>query len=209
MKEEKKNSDKEKKLYEDTLREICSFGAGNAAARLSKMIGKRVNIDLPEVWVSKPSDGFDFLPSNKREVVIGINSAFGGDRRGVIFMLAGMEDAEKLLGFLFNRKIKEMGEMEQSALLEISNILSGAVVGSIANFAGMKINLEPPQLTVDLPLSIIDPALAEQMEHIRWIFFTVVSIKIEVEKISLLLTFFPFFDLVGEIWKKMGEGKLL
>jgi chemotaxis protein CheC len=208
MKEGKEITEKEKSLYEDILREICSFGAGNAAARLSKMVDKKVKIDLPEVWISRPAEGFPFLPKEKKEVVIGINSTFGGDRRGMIFVLMGLKEAKKLLGFVFNKEIREIGEMEESALLEISNIISGAVVGSIANFAGMKIILKPPKMTIDLPLSIIDPALAEQMETIKWIFFTVVSIRIEIEKISILLTFFPFFDLVGEVWKKMGEGKL-
>jgi chemotaxis protein CheY-P-specific phosphatase CheC len=113
-----------------------------------------------------------------------------------------------LLGFLFNKEIRELGEMEQSALLEISNILSGAVVGSISNFAEIKIILNPSKMTIDLPLSIIDSAIGEQMKAVNWIFFTVVILKIKEEKISLLLTFFPFFDLAGEVLKKMGEGKL-
>jgi chemotaxis protein CheY-P-specific phosphatase CheC len=74
-------AEKEKSLYEDILREICSFGAGNAAARLSKMIDKKVKIDLPEVWISRPAEGFPFLPKEKKEVIIGINSTFGGIER--------------------------------------------------------------------------------------------------------------------------------
>jgi chemotaxis protein CheC len=205
MEGDKKSTEKEKSLYGDILREICSFGAGNASARLSKMTGKKVKIDLPEVWISRPAEGFPFLPKEEKEIGIGINSNFGGEKRGVIFLLISIPQAKKLLSFVFDREIGEIGTIEESALLEVGNILSGAIVGSIANFAGMKIKPEPPKMTVDIPLSIIDHALAEQMESIKWIFFTIVSIRIEIEKISMLLTLFPFFDLVGEIWKKMGK----
>jgi chemotaxis protein CheC len=205
MEGNKKEKPEEKSLYEDILREICSFGAGNAAARLSKITGKRVRIDMPEVWISRPSEGFPFLPKQEKEIGIGINSSFGGEKRGVIFVLLPVEEAKKLLGFVFDREIKELGEMEESALLEIANILSGAIIGSIANFAGMKIEPDVPKMTVDIPLSIIDHAIAEQMNSVRWIFFTVVSIRIAIEKISILLTLFPFFDLVGEVLKKMKE----
>jgi chemotaxis protein CheC len=201
-------AEKDKGLYEDILREICSFGAGNAAARLSKMVGKKVRIDLPEVWISRPAEGFPFLPKERREVVIGINSTFGGDRRGVIFIIISLKEVKKFLGFVLNKEIKEIKEMEESALLEICNILSGAIVGSIANFAKMRIILNPPKMPIDFPHTIIDLAIEEQMESIKWAFFTIVTIRIEIEKISVLLAFFPFFDLVGEVWKKMEEGKL-
>ncbi|HIH97808.1 MAG TPA: hypothetical protein HA346_02220, partial [Thermoplasmata archaeon] len=82
-----------------------------------------------------PSEGFPFLSKEEKEIGIGINSSFGGEKRGVIFVLLPIEEAKKLLGFVFDREIKELGEMEESALLEIANILSGAIIGSIANFA--------------------------------------------------------------------------
>ena len=205
MEGNKKEKPEEKSLYEDILREICSFGAGNAAARLSKITGKRVRIEMPEVWIGRPSEGFPFLSKEEKEIGIGINSSFGGEKRGVIFVLLPVEEAKKLLGFVFDREIKELGEMEESALLEIANILSGAIIGSIANFAGMKVEPDVPKMTVDIPLSIIDHAIAEQMSSIRWIFFTIVNIRIAIENISILLTLFPFFDLVGEVLKKMKE----
>ncbi|HIH96799.1 MAG TPA: hypothetical protein HA348_04885 [Thermoplasmata archaeon] len=196
-----------RKLYEDILREICSLGAGNAASRLSKMIGKKVEIDLPEILFRRPEEGSYFMPKGEKELVIGLKTNFGGEKEGMIFTLIPPEQAMKVLGFVFDKEIKEIGEMEQSALLEVSNILSGAVVGSIANFAGMKIYPKPPDITFDLPLSIIDFAIGEQVKAINRIFFTVVSLKIEEEKIFLLLTFFPFFDLAGEIWERTEKKK--
>jgi chemotaxis protein CheC len=205
--EEKKRITKER-LHEDILKEVCSFGAGNAAARLSKMVGKKVKIDLPEILFRRPEEGSYFLPKGEKEVVIGLKSNFGGERDGMIFLLIPPEQAIKLLEFVFDKEIKNIGEMEQSALMEISNILTGAVVGAIANFAGMKIYPQPPVITFDLPLSIIDFAIGEQLEAINRIFYTVVTLKIEEEKIFLSLTFFPYFDLAGEIWKKMRRKRL-
>jgi chemotaxis protein CheY-P-specific phosphatase CheC len=201
------NSENSKKLYEDTLREICSFGAGNAAARVSKLVDKKVTIELPKVWVSSASEGLDFLPEYEKEVVVGMNSVFEGEKKGVIYVLLDMISAKKMLKNLFNQEISKIGEMEESALLELSSIIASAVVSSLANFAEIKLMLEPPTLTIDLPLSIIDHAIAKQLELVKWIFFSVASITVEGEEVNILIAFFPFFDLVKEIWKKMKGAK--
>jgi chemotaxis protein CheC len=192
-------------LYEDILKEICSFGAGNAAARLSKLTGKKVKIELPNVWVARPADGFPFLPKGEKEIGIGITTKFGMEKRGIVFTLIQQEEARKLLSFVLDREVREIGEMEESALMEIGNILTGAIIGSIANFIGVRVEPDVPQITIDMPLAIIDGAIAKQLESIRWIFFTAVSIRIAIEKISMILCLFPFFDLVKEVLKKMNE----
>jgi chemotaxis protein CheY-P-specific phosphatase CheC len=113
-----------------------------------------------------------------------------------------LDDAKKLLSFVFGKKIAHIGEIEADALSEIGNILSGAIIGSLANFIEEKLIPEAPILTVDLPLAIIDDAIAKQLESVRLIYFTAVTIKIEMEQINVLMCFFPFFDLAGLVLKK-------
>jgi chemotaxis protein CheY-P-specific phosphatase CheC len=61
-------------LYEDILKEICSFGAGNAAARLSKMTGRKVTIDLPQIWTCRPAKGYPFIHKEEKEVGIALTT---------------------------------------------------------------------------------------------------------------------------------------
>jgi chemotaxis protein CheY-P-specific phosphatase CheC len=108
-----------------------------------------------------------------------------------------------------NEKVVELGEMEESALIEAGNILSGTIVGSISNFMEEKITLDQPHLHIDYPVAIIDQALKEQTQKIGWVLFVSVKIFVEGEKISLTLLFIPCFDLVGQVWKKAREKNLL
>jgi chemotaxis protein CheY-P-specific phosphatase CheC len=105
----------------------------------------------------------------------------------------------------FNRKINKIGEMEESALLEIGNILSGAIVGPIANFIGKKIILEQPRLNISYHPGAIGYALEEQMQAINSCLFPSVKIRVETkaEETFLISLFFPFFDMVGYIWRKL------
>jgi chemotaxis protein CheC len=194
----------DRKLYEDTLREICSFGAGNAATRLSKLINRKVMINVPTVWIKLPEEPY-FLPGRGKEAVIVVDSHFGLEKKGVIFHLFGLEDAKSLASIVLGTEVNKIGEMEESALLEIGNILSGAIVGSIANFIGEKIGLEQPHLTIDFPLAIIDYALGEQMRACNLALFTSVKMNAGGKEISTMQLFFPFFDMVGYIWRKMSK----
>jgi chemotaxis protein CheC len=189
-------------LYEDILKEICSFGAGNAAARLSKMTGRKVTIDLPQIWTCRPAKGYPFIHKEEKEVGIALTTKFGLQNRGIVIDLLALDDAKKLLSFVFGKKITHIGEIEADALSEIGNILSGAIIGSLANFIEEKLIPEAPILTIDLPLAIIDDAVAKQLESVRLIYFTAVTIKIEMEQINVLMCFFPFFDLAGLVLKK-------
>jgi chemotaxis protein CheC len=195
----------EEGFYHDILREICSFGAGNAAARLSKMTDRKVRIDLPEVSISKTGKVLPLLSSEDEEAVVSIGSTFGGEKKGEIFVVLPFEEAKKIIGWIFKKNESKVEEFEESALLEISNILAGAIVGSIANFIGNKIMLESPQMVVDYPLDRIKKTIDKQFKEVNFVFVAQVIIRIEIEKIEILIMLFPFFDLAGEVWKKLKE----
>lgn len=194
----------EEKFYVDILKEVCSLGAGNAAASLSRLIGKKVKIDLPEIVFKKPEEGKYFMPKGEKELIIGSETAFGREkeREGVIFVMFPPEHGLKLLKYVLGYDTEEIGDIEKSALIEVCNILSGALIGSIANFTGMKIIGKPPQYSYESPELIIQGGIGEQLKTMGRIFFTVVNIEVEDERIFLTLLFFPFFNLAEEIWRK-------
>jgi chemotaxis protein CheC len=195
----------DRKLYEDTLREICSFGAGHAAASLSKMLNQKIMISVPKVWIKMPEEPY-FLPGQGKEAVIALNSHFGTEKEGVIFHLLSLADAKSLAGLLLGEELVGLSRMGKDALLELGNILSGSIVGSIANFIGEKIGLDQPKLTVDYPLAIVDYAVGEQMRSTHTALFASVQMSAEGKEISLMQLFFPFFDIVGYIWKKLSKS---
>ena len=195
----------DRKLYEDTLKEICSFGAGHAATSLSKMLNQKITISVPKVWIKMPEEPY-FLPGQGKEAVIALNSRFGTEKEGIIFHLLSLSDAKSLAGLLLGEEPDDLSGMGKDALLELGNILSGSIVGSLANFIGEKIDLDQPKLTIDYPLAIVDYAVGEQMRSAHTALFTSVQMSAEEKKISMIQLFFPFFDIVGYIWKKLSKS---
>jgi chemotaxis protein CheY-P-specific phosphatase CheC len=125
------------------------------------------------------------------------------------------KSAKALLGTVFGKKISKLEEMEESVLLETGNILSASIVSSIANFMEEKISIKQPYFNAAPPPSIISQVLSEQERIINSHLFCSVKIFIDTEssnEVSFVSLFFPFFDIVGDIWKKLTikilyEGK--
>jgi chemotaxis protein CheC len=106
-------------------------------------------------------------------------------------------------------RIGEFGELEKSAMVEIGNILSGAIVSSVSNFMGEKVFFNPPNLYIDSPPKILDATLGKQIRNDNPLLFVSVDISVEEEDISSTLLFVPLFDLVAKVWDKMSARGLL
>jgi len=201
-------------IYADTLKEVYCFAAGHLAASLSKFLNQKIRIDLPQVWVRMP-EKLVFLDEESKEPMLAISSEIGPEKKGRILHLLPQKSAKVLLGTVFGRKISKLEEMEESALLEIGNILSASIVSSIANFMGETISIKQPYFNVAPPPSIISQVLSEQKRIINSHLFCSVKTFINTEssnEVSFVSLFFPFFDIVGDIWKKLTikilyEGK--
>jgi chemotaxis protein CheY-P-specific phosphatase CheC len=162
------------------------------------MIDKKVEIKLPRVWFGKLEESY-FLGEKK---VIAISNNFGVIKRGLVIQMMSQSTATHLLQLFLKEKILEFGELGKSALLEISNILAGGMVSSIADLIGEIMSMEPPKMSIGTPLSIIKTAIEKQKEILGWTCFSSANIYAEgKEEISLLSTLFPFFDIVKDLWK--------
>ena len=186
----------------DILREIATIGAGNAAAAMSKMVGRRVNIKMPDARHLSIEKAPTIM--GKSEVVIAVFNKFDGDRPGSLFLLLDEENALALLGLMLNRKVKKVGELECSAILEIGNIITGNFLSAVANFLDVLIRPTPPAMKVDMFGAVLDIALAEygKFADSAWI----VDVKFLVEaKCKGHLLLIPLFSLMDELSKRVKE----
>ena len=187
----------DKKTYEDSLREMTSIGGGHAATKLSQMINKKVSIQVPRAWFGRMDE--NFFQGEKK--VIAVSNNFGVIKRGLIVQMISQPTLTNLLRLFLGQEIKEFGEIERSALLELSNILAGGMVSAVADLIGEIMSMEVPRIQIDLPLSVIKGAVEMQREILGWTYFSTVNIYPEGERISIVLSLFPFFDLVKDMWK--------
>ena len=150
----------------DALREIGNIGAGNAATALSKMVGKKVIMDVPLVRLIPLKEVPEWLGGPEQEVLGVYLSMFGAVNGHILFVMT-IDDALKimriLLGELTPRReqVLEMDELASSAMGEIGNILSSSYLAALADFTGLDLNHSVPAIAVDMAGAIVDVVLIE------------------------------------------------
>jgi len=143
-------------LQIDVLREIGNIGAGNAATALSKMIAKRIDMDVPKVNILEFKNVAELVGGPEVEVV-GIYFKVTGDITGSIMFLLDKKSA-KLLTNLLMSKVDEsdnLDEMDFSALQEVGNILAGSYLSSLSTLTTLKLIVSVPSLAMDMAGAIL------------------------------------------------------
>ncbi|MBT3690301.1 chemotaxis protein CheC [bacterium] len=147
----------------DQLKEITNIGAGNASTALSHMLGKKVQMTVPESYVGKIEE----VQRNFGEAsdkVLALFLKMHGDLEGAMAMIFKPEDALSFMEILTKKKKKsldEMDELDESSILEVGNILLGASITALAKFLDLNITHTIPDMTVNMLGAIMDTVLLE------------------------------------------------
>ena len=147
----------------DSLREIGNVGIGNSATALSKMIGKKVEIKIPCTEFI-PIASYAEKAGGAEMVVFCMHIGVSGDLGGEALFFFQRENALRfvdLVNMQPDGTSKEFDEMSKSTLLELSNIVVGSYLNSVANMLKMEIFPEPPHAAEDMLQAVIDAVLAK------------------------------------------------
>ena len=147
----------------DTLREIGSIGTGNAATALSQMLGKEVRITLPEVRIMGYNEAIEWM-GGPEAVTAGVLVKMSGDMGGIMLSVQKLELVNIILEAMLGKGIQsyeELAALQQSALIEIGNIMISAFVTALSGLAGINVNLTVPAFTVDMQGAILAVPMAE------------------------------------------------
>ena len=158
-----KNYEQLTSLEIDTLREIGSIGTGNAATALSQMLGKEVRITMPEVRIMGYNEAIEWI-GGPEAVTAGVLVKMSGDVGGIMLSVQKLELINFILETMLDQGIQgyeELQELQQSALIEVGNIMISAFVTALSGLAGININLTVPAFAVDMQGAILTVPMAE------------------------------------------------
>ena len=175
----------------DALREVANIGAGHAATALSQMTGSTIMISVPTINISSLEDVPTQI-SEPEEPIAAVLMHMLGDLTGRTLLVFPRPTAMRLAELMLRRPAgssREMGALEQSAIKEAGNILSGAYMNALSEFMGLMLLPSPPSLAIDMSSAILSTAflqfgtdrdhvfyvesqffLQEQQEHLRGFF---------------------------------------
>jgi chemotaxis protein CheC len=136
----------------DALKEVANIGGGHAATALSTMTNRRVMISVPRVNVVRLEEVPDLIGA-PNEVVAAVLMHMLGDLTGRTLLLFPEPVSLRLCDMLLRRPAggtTALGTLEQSALKEAGNILSGAYMNALSEPGGGHVRGRPhhdvPQL---------------------------------------------------------------
>lgn len=146
----------------DVFREIGSIGNGNAVTALSGLLSEKISMEMPEV------DILEFNQAQKKigdpeEIVGAVLVELSGELSGIMMLILKERFIKQIVGKVLSGKIEDllaMGEMEQSLLVEIGNIMLSAYVNALSSLTNIQINLSVPQMAVNMLGGILSLPMA-------------------------------------------------
>lgn len=153
----------------DALKEIGNVGAGNAATALSQIINRKIDMTVPQVAILPLGDVPDVV-GGPDVMVAGVYLRVFGPAPGSILFLLPRESAFYLVDTLMGRSqgSQSLDAMDESALLEIGNILAGAYLNALSYFTKFTLLPSIPALAIDMAgaiLSVILIQLGQMGDH--------------------------------------------
>ena len=146
----------------DKLKEIVNIIAGNADTALSKLLGKKINMTVPDSFAGSIEKVHQNLRGND-EIVSAIFLRLNGDLNGAMLLTFSVKSAVNLAKLLGKEAgaIPDLREFDKSALTEVGNILLGTSANVLADFLKLKVGHSVPDIATDMQGAIMDSVLVE------------------------------------------------
>lgn len=174
----------------DVIGELGNISMGSAATALSGLLGKRVEITVPQVEVVGKERVPELFPD--RHLLVRVLYQEGLQGENVLFVKE--EDAKVMVNLMMGGDGKsglpeELGEIEVSAISEAMNQMMGSACTAMSDFLGRRINISPPETIWQ------DTEEAERswLEGQKEPFFVVVHFRLSIEDVvdSTMLQIIP------------------
>ena len=184
----------------DALRELANIGSGTAGTALSQMLGRSVDISVPNAFVLPLAEAVEAV-GDPKEPVTGVVIPLAGDMDAVVLLVFPLADAVALCGML---GVEAGTEDAVSALGEIGNILGASYIGSLGAMTGLELDLTPPQTVTDMLPAIVATVLAGRAQGTDTALILDSELRVEGEQCSLSFLLLPAAGGVREILARMG-----
>jgi len=147
----------------DALREIGNVGAGNSATALSQIINRKIDMSVPQVSVM-PLDDVPDVVGGPDVMIVGVFLRVYGAAPGSVLFLLPRDSAFYLIDMLMGKErgaTQDLDFMDESALMEIGNILSGSFLNAMSFFTKVTMLPSIPALAMDMAGAILSVVLVQ------------------------------------------------
>lgn len=201
-----KNYDELSPVAIDCLREIGNIGSGSAASSLSQMLGKPIEMRVPDVCVLEYQQIIDTM-GGPEKIITGILVRLQGDIKGMMMFLLEDSFAQVVLStFMSQEKIEltKLDDMQLSVITEMGNIMAGSYLRALATLTGLTIDMEIPSMTVDMLGAIMSVPITEFAQVGDKVLFINDGFSVDGVDIKSNIILIPEMDSLETLMKKLG-----
>ncbi|QHE52211.1 chemotaxis protein CheC [Pontibacillus sp. HMF3514] len=151
--------------YLDVLKEVGNIGAGHAATSLSKLLDRKIDMNIPDVRLVSFNEMMD-IAGGAEQVLVSVFLRIEGDISGSMFFVLPPEQANRMAFQMtgdekINFASPPYSEMGVSAINELGNILSGSYLSALSDFTNLSIQPSVPSVSIDMIGAVLSFGLLE------------------------------------------------
>jgi len=149
-------------IQSDALGELGNIGAAHAATTLSQMLMTQIDMDVPKISIIDIAECYRCIGEERAALVaFGIKGEVKGEGFIVLYMpqTSAIRLTNTMLGM--TDMDREMNEMDQSAIIEIGNIMVSAFLDGTAELLGIIMLPSPPRTSFNYPKHVFDLVIKE------------------------------------------------
>jgi chemotaxis protein CheC len=179
----------------DYLVEMFNIGAGNAATALNQLLTCEVDMRLPGVRLTTPSQ-VSVAVGDPGASVTCMRMRMVGDLTGSMFFVVAEDQKAKMAELAERSMLGPEGrnpdpERALGVLAEIANILAGVYLTAIHDFCKLQVCHSVPVLAVDMLQALLDEAIASQTGKAQTVLLVTNEFAIDKEHFRTYLLIFP------------------
>lgn len=194
-------------LQLDAMQELANIGAAHSATTLSQMLNCHVNMNVPEIDIVDISRTGQLLTDEVTTLVV---FELQGDvpHGGYLVLHFPKDSAVRTANILIGSvdSTRTPGEMDQSAILEVGNIMISSFLSATSDLLGIIMLPSPPVLVVDMTHAVIESLIASMtIEVDNVVVFRVNMTSDEYEIAANILIFLEVstLQMVAEMLQEM------
>ena len=150
----------------DAIQELGNIGAAHAATTLSIMLGSTIEMSVPAIKVVDLSQLGEYM-GEESAAMVAFELQGEIPHGGYILFYITRESAVRLTNTMLGltETNRPLDEMDQSALIEVGNIMVSAFLDATAELLGLVMLPSPPSLTVDMAHAAMQSLIAQLHEE--------------------------------------------
>ena len=187
-------------IQADAIQELGNIGAAHAATTLSQMLGCSIEMSVPAIKTIELSRLADYM-GEEPAVMVAFELQGEISPGGYILFYIARESAVRLTNTVLGltNTNRPLDEMDESALLEVSNIMVSAFLGATAELLGFVMLPSPPALTIDMAHAAMQSLIAQMEEEANEVLLFSTELIAEEHKIDSDIIMMPEISTLTRI----------